>query len=53
MQIFKAVFVGDQERQSHPTNRDARRRRGCAAGRNVQPIAIKFGTEFRLNVSKN
>ena len=26
---------------------------GCAAGRNVQPIAIKFGTKFSLDVNKN
>ena len=25
----------------------------CAAGRNVQPIAIKFGTKFSLDVNKN
>ena len=25
---------------------------GCAAGRNVQPIAIKFGTKFSLDVNK-
>ena len=27
--------------------------RGCAAGRNVQPIGIKFGTKFSLVVNKN
>ena len=26
---------------------------GCTAGRNVQPIAIKFGTKFSLDVNKN
>ena len=26
---------------------------GYAAGRNVQPIAIKFGTKFSLDVNKN
>ena len=26
---------------------------GCAAGRIVQPIAIKFGTKFSLDVSNN
>ena len=26
---------------------------GCAAGRIVQPIVIKFGTKFRLDVTKN
>ena len=26
---------------------------GCAAGRNVQPIAIEFGTKFSLDVNKN
>ena len=26
---------------------------GCAAGRNLQPIAIKFGTKFSLDVNTN
>ena len=26
---------------------------GCAAGRKVQPIAMKFGTKFSLDVTKN
>ena len=26
---------------------------GCAAGRNVQPIAIKYGIKFSPNVNKN